>query len=115
MALNEIYANGESLNYSFNFGLYAGEFVVFGENLRGVAETDAVLREDSNMHATIRHVGVFTGTSQDAFELGDPVYLASGVSFGSELTSSDAGNKLVGYAVRAKDAVAGKVYVRINN
>jgi len=60
---------------------------------------------------------VFTGTTADAVTVGAAIYLASGATYGTALTTdSDTGsNELVGYAVKAKSAVAGNVFVRINN
>ncbi len=116
MALNEVYANGESLSYVVNQNVESGDFVVL-DNIRGVAEVDAALGDDSNYHATIRHIGVFRGTTADEVTVGEAIYLASGATYGTALTTdSDTGsNELVGYAVKAKSAVAGDVHVRINN
>ena len=116
MALNEVYANGGSLNYPVNSAVTSGDFVVLG-GIVGVAETDAALAADTNYYATLRHIGVFTGTTSDAVAVGDAIYLAGGVTYGSALTTdSDTGsNELVGYAIEAKGAVAGNVKVRINN
>jgi predicted RecA/RadA family phage recombinase len=119
MALNEIYANGESLNYAVDAEVKSGDFVVLYDSLRGepslvgVAEVDAKLGADELSYATLRHIGVFTGTSEDAIEVGQKVYLASGF-FGSELFANP-GSYAVGIAIKAKDAGAGEVYVRINN
>lgn len=120
MALNEIYANGDSLNYAVDPAVESGDFVVLG-SIRGVAEIDAKLGDDENSYATLRHVGVFTGTTTDtaAISVGDPIYLAGGVTFGTALTAdSDTGaNELVGYAFRAKGVTTGSqtIAVRINN
>jgi predicted RecA/RadA family phage recombinase len=116
MALNEVYANGESVNYVVNSAVTSGDFVVLG-GIVGVAETDAALGSDSAYHATLRHIGVFIGTTADAVTVGAPIYLASGATYGTALTTdSDTGsNELVGYAIEAKGAVAGNVKVRINN
>lgn len=114
MAVNEVYANGESLNYPVNSATVSGDFVVLG-GIRGVAETSAKLGEDGNYYATLRHIGVFTGTTSEAVAVGDALYLASAASRGTALTKTASGNKLVGYAVKAKGAVAGPVAVRINN
>jgi predicted RecA/RadA family phage recombinase len=111
MALNEVYAEGFSLNYSVDPAVESGDFVVL-DGIRGVAEIDAKVGADGDSYATLRHIGVFTGTSAEAFTVGQEVYLASG-TFGTELATS--GSELVGYAVKAKDAVAGDVHVRINN
>ena len=116
MALNEVYANGESINYVVNQNVASGDFVVL-DGIRGVAETSAALGDDAAYYATIRHIGVFTGTTADAVTVGAPIYLASAATYGTALTTdSDTGsNELVGYAVKAKGAVAGDVLVRINN
>ena len=120
MALNEIYANGDSLNYAVNAAVNSGDFVVLG-SIRGVAEIDAKLGDDTLYYATLRHVGVFTGTTSDttAIAVGAPIYLASGATYGTALTagSNSGANKLVGYAFRAKGSTSGTqpLHVRINN
>jgi len=116
MALNEVYANGESLNYVVPAATVSGDFVVLG-GIVGVAETSAELSADTNYYATLRHIGVFIGTTDDAVTVGAPIYLASGATRGTALTTdSDTGsNELVGYAIEAKGGVAGNVKVRINN
>jgi predicted RecA/RadA family phage recombinase len=114
MALNEVYANGESLNYVVNQNVESGDFVVLG-GIVGVAETDAELGSDSAYHATLRHIGVFIGTTADAVTVGAPIYLADEATYGTALTTTATDNELVGYAIEAKGAVAGNVKVRINN
>ena len=120
MALNEIYANGDSLNYAVDADVNSGDFVVLGD-IRGVAEVDAKLGDDNAYYATLRHVGVFTGTTTDtaAIAVGAPIYLAGEATFGTVLTAdSDTGaNALVGYAFRAKGSTTGSqvIAVRINN
>ena len=114
MAVNEVYANGESLSYPVNSATVAGDFVVLG-GIVGVAETSAVQGPDENYYATLRHIGVFTGTTSEAVAVGDALYLASAATRGTALTKTASGNKLVGYAIKAKGATAGAVAVRINN
>lgn len=114
MALNEVYANGESLAYPVNSAVASGDFVVLG-GIVGVAETDAKLGDDSSYYSTLRHIGVFRGTTADAVSVGDAIYLASAATYGTALTTTAGGNELVGYAIKAKGAVAGDVHVRINN
>jgi len=114
MALNEVYANGESINYPVNAAVTSGMFVVLG-GIVGVAETSAALGDDAAYYATLRHIGVFTGTTADAVTVGAPIYLASEATYGTALTTTSTDNELVGYAVKAKGAVAGDVLVRINN
>jgi len=114
MALNEVYANGESLNYPVNSAVTSGDFVVLG-GIVGVAETDAAAGADGSHYATLRHIGVFTGTTAEAVSVGDAIYLASAATYGTALTKTSGGNQLVGYAIKAKGAVAGDVLVRINN
>lgn len=114
MALNEIYKEADSLNYPVNAAVVSGNFVVLG-GIVGVAEIDAKLGTDGNSYATLRHKGVFTGTTSEAVAVGDAVYLASAATYGNALTKTASGNKFVGYAVAAKGATAGNVAVRINN
>ena len=114
MALNEVYKEAESLSYPVNSAVKSGMFVVLG-GIVGVAEIDAKLGEDGNNYATLRHIGVFTGTTAEAVAVGDALYLASAASYGTALTKTASGNKLVGYAIKAKGATAGPVAVRINN
>lgn len=120
MAMNEIYAEAESLNYAVNSAVNSGDFVVLG-GIRGVAEVDAKLGDDTLYYATLRHQGVFTGTTTDtaAIAVGAPIYLADEATYGTALTSdSDTGaNELVGYAFRAKGSTTGTqtIAVRINN
>jgi predicted RecA/RadA family phage recombinase len=114
MALNEIYVSGESLNYVVPSATVSGDFVVLG-GIVGVAETSAALSADTNYYATLRHIGVFSGTSADAVTLGAAVYLASAATRGTALTTTVGSNELVGYAIEAKSAGAGTVKVRINN
>jgi predicted RecA/RadA family phage recombinase len=114
MALNEVYANGESINYVVNSAVDSGDFVVLG-GIVGVAETDATEGADGVHYATLRHIGVFRGTTADAVTVGAPIYLASAATYGTALTTTVGSNELVGYAIKAKGAVAGEVFVRINN
>ena len=114
MALNEVYKHGESLNYPVNSAVVSGDFVVLG-GIVGVAETSAALGADGSYYATLRHEGVFSGTTSDAVSVGDAIYLASSATYGTALTTTATDNELVGYAIKAKGAVAGDVHVRINN
>lgn len=114
MALNEVYKEAESLSYPVNSAVKSGMFVVLG-GIVGVAEIDAKEGEDGNHYATLRHIGVFTGTTAEAVAVGDALYLASAATYGTALTKTATGNKLVGYAIKAKGATAGAVAVRINN
>jgi predicted RecA/RadA family phage recombinase len=114
MALNEVYVNGESLSYPVNSSVESGDFVVLG-GIVGVAETSAKEGADGDHYATLRHIGVFRGTTAEAVDVGDAIYLASAATFGTAMTKTVGSNKLVGYAVQAKSAVAGDVFVRINN
>ena len=116
MALNEVYKEADSLNYAVDATVDSGDFVVLG-GIVGVAEVDAKLGADGDYYATLRHKGVFIGTTADAVTVGAPIYLADAETFGTPLTTDDdtGANALVGHAVRAKDAGAGDVHVRINN
>lgn len=115
MALNEVYKDGNSLNYVVNQNVESGDFVWLTAGIRGVAETDAELGADGSYYATLRHIGVFRGTTADAVTVGAAIYLASAATYGTALTTTAGSNKLVGYAIKAKGAVAGDVHVRINN
>lgn len=114
MAVNEIYKEADSLNYVVNSATVSGDFVVLG-GIVGVAEVDAKEGADGAFYSTLRHKGVFTGTTSDAVTLGAPIYLASAATRGTALTTTATSNKLVGYAVKAKASGAGTVAVRINN
>ena len=113
MAINEVYKKAESLEYPVNSAVVSGNFVVLG-GIVGVAERVHV-GPDTNTYATLRHEGVFTGTTSEAVAVGDALYLASAATYGTALTKTASGNKLVGYAIAAKGATAGNVQVRINN
>lgn len=127
MAINEIYKDANSLVYPVNSAVVTGDFVVLSgvsastspTGIVGVAETSAKLGADTNYYATLRHEGVFTGTTADtaAFAVGAPLYLASAATYGSTLTATATSNKFVGYAYKAKGSTTGTqtVYVRINN
>lgn len=114
MALNEVYAEADSLNYVVPNATVSGDFVVLG-GIVGVAEVDAKLGADSAYYSTLRHKGVFTGTTADAVTVGAALYLASAATRGTALTTTATSNKLVGYAVKAKASGAGSIAVRINN
>lgn len=127
MAINEVFVNADSLSYAVNSAVVSGNFVVLGgvsastsaTGIVGVAETSAKLGADGNYYATLRHDGVFTGTTTDtsAITVGAPLYLASGATYGSALTATATSNKFVGYAYRAKGSTTGTqtIAVRINN
>lgn len=115
MALNEVYAEADSLNYVVPSATVSGDFVVLGSNIVGVAEVDAKEGADGSFYATLRHKGVFIGTTADAVTLGAAIYIASAATRGTALTTTATSNKLVGYAVKAKASGAGDVHVRINN
>lgn len=127
MAINEVFKDADSLDYVVNSAVVTGNFVVINgtsasanaTGIVGVAETSAKLATDTNYYATLRHKGVFTGTTTDtaAFVVGAPLYLASAATYGSALTATSTSNKFVGYAYRAKGSTTGTqtVYVRINN
>jgi predicted RecA/RadA family phage recombinase len=127
MAMNEVYAEAESLSYAVNSAVVSGNFVVLGgvsastsaTGIVGVAETSAKLGADGSYYATLRHQGVFTGTTTDtsAIAVGAPLYIASGATYGSALTATSTSNKFVGYAYTAKGSTTGTqtIAVRINN
>lgn len=125
MALNEIYRDGESIAYPVNAAVRSGMFVVLGgtagatgaaaTGIVGVAETDATLGEDGNYYATLRHIGVFTGTTAAATSPGTALYLASAATYGTALSTTATSNYFVGYAIATKGATAGNALVRVNN
>ena len=125
MALNEVYANGETLTYAVNSAVRSGMFVVLGgtagatgaaaTGIIGVAEADAKEGEDGNFYAPLRHIGVFTGTTSAATTPGTALYLASAATYGTALTTTATSNYFVGYAINTKGATAGNAAVRINN
>jgi len=123
MALNEVFAEADSLNYVVPASTVSGNFVVLGgvaaqtgvTGIVGVAEIDGKTGDDGALYATLRHVGVFTGTTADAVAVGAPLYLASAAKRGTALTTTATANYFVGRAVKSKSGVAGNVHVRINN
>jgi hypothetical protein len=125
MALNEIYRDGEAIAYKVNSAVESGMFVVLGgtagatgaasTGIVGVAETDAVVGTDTNHYATLRHIGVFSGTTASATTPGTALYLASAATYGTALTTTATANYFVGYAINTKGATAGEVFVRVNN
>jgi predicted RecA/RadA family phage recombinase len=127
MAINEVFNEADSLDYVVNSAVVSGDFVVLGgvnasanaTGIVGVAETSAKLATDTNYYATLRHKGVFRGTTTDtsAIAVGAPLYLASAATYGTALTATSTSNKFVGYAYRAKGSTTGTqtIQVRINN
>lgn len=125
MATNEIYRDGFSLSYKVNSAVTSGMFVVLGgtagatgaasTGIVGVAETDAELGADGNYYATLRSIGVFTGTTAAATSPGTALYLASAATYGTALTTTATANYFVGYAINTKGATAGDAFVRVNN
>lgn len=126
MALNEVYAKGESISYPVNAAVVSGNFVVLGgtpgavhhtlgTGIVGVAETNAVVAADTLSYATLRHIGVFTGTTAEAVAVGEAVYLDAAATYGTAMTTTATSNYFVGHAIEAKGAVAGNVQIRINN
>ena len=117
MALNEILRDG--FRFSVSFGavdpaVESGDFVVL-DGIRGVAETDSRLGDNGDYVASISTIGVYAGTTADAVAVGEAVYLAAAATAGTALTVTALGNELVGYAIAAKGAGAGDVWVRVNN
>ena len=125
MALNEVYKDGFTLRYKVNSAVESGMFVVLGgtagatgaaaTGIVGVAETDAILAADGNYYATLRHIGVFTGTTAASTTPGTAMYLASAATYGTALVTSATSNYFVGYATGTKGSSAGNVPVRVNN
>jgi predicted RecA/RadA family phage recombinase len=129
MALNEIFRDADSLSYNFGSvdpNISSGEFVTLSAAapgaLYGVAETDAVEREDGNFWATIRHVGVFEGETAvtGAIARGALLYIAAASAPSSLTVTNDAAagaNFVIGRALEAKGTTSGtvKIKVRVNN
>lgn len=127
MAINEVFKNADSLDYAVNSAVVSGNFVVLGgvnasanaTGIVGVAETSAKVASDGSYYATLRHKGVFTGTTTDtsAITVGTPLYLASAATYGNALTATSTGNKFVGFAYAPKGSTTGTqtIQVRINN
>ena len=127
MAKNEVFKDADSLDYAVNSAVVSGDFVVLSgvsastspTGIVGVAETSAKLASDTLYYATLRHKGVFTGTTTDtsAIAAGAALYIASGATYGSALTATATSNKFVGTAYRAKGSTTGTqtIQVRINN
>jgi predicted RecA/RadA family phage recombinase len=129
MALNEIFRDADSLSY--NMGntdpeISSGEFVTLSAtapgNLWGVAETDAELRADGNYWVTVRHVGVFEGTTTvtGAIARGANLYITAASAPSALAVTNDAAsgaNFLIGKALEAKGTTSGTVpiKVRVNN
>jgi len=126
MALNEVFKDADSLDYAVNSAVVSGNFVVLsGVNasanatgLVGVAETSAKVASDGLYYATLRHKGVFTGTTTDTSAIAvGALYLASAATYGTALTATATSNKFVGYAYAPKGSTTGTqtIQVRINN
>jgi len=129
MALNEILRDADSVAYSFgssNPGIASGDFVSLETTapgtLHGVAEVAATLREDGNYWATIRHTGVFSGTTTDtaAIVRGAKLYLTAANAPGASVVTAAAAagaNFLIGVAIEAKGSTTGSqpIKVRVNN
>jgi len=128
MATNEIYRDADSLSYSFGSsdpGISSGDFVTLSAtapgSLWGVAETDAELRADGNYWATIRHVGVFLGTTSvtGAIARGANLYITAASAPSNSVVTNDAAagaNFLIGKALEAKGTTTGAqpIKVRVN-
>ena len=129
MALNEILRDGFSVSYSFgttNPGVASGDFVTLSAaapgTLHGVAETTATLREDGNFYATIRHIGVFSGTTTDtaAIPRGTSLFLTAANAPGATVVTAApaaGANFFIGVAAEAKGSTTGSqpIKVRVNN
>lgn len=118
MSTNEVYRDAHSESYDMGASdpaILSGEFVWISAGLVGVAETNSALRADGRYWVTLRHIGGFTGTTADAVAVGAPLYIAAAATHGKALTTTVGTNKLVGYSMGRKLAVAGNIVVRINN
>lgn len=77
MAMNELYRDADSLPYIVEAAVESGDIVVFASGLVGVAETDAVERENGADWATIRTKGVFGIPYTGALTAGTAIYASS--------------------------------------
>lgn len=98
MALNRIHKSGDILEYSIS-SITAGDFLLIGEELPGVALTDS--DTDNSNAVTVQHNGVFDlevvgedGAGNAAIAIGDGIYYDGGV-----LNSDDANGTFFGYAL----------------
>lgn len=113
MATNELYRDADSLPYivqdesapGANDSVKSGDLVVFASGLVGVAETDAVKREDGNWWATVRTQGVF------GFPISAAIANAGTTVYAS--TTPAAGKGTIGTltTTAASNAIAGTVYL----
>ena len=117
MAMNELYRDADSLPYIVEAAVESGDIVVFASGLVGVAETDAVERENGADWATIRTKGVFGIPYTGALTAGTAIYASSTPATGKgvvgTLTTTSASNTLVGTVYLPKGSGAGTAYVRI--
>jgi predicted RecA/RadA family phage recombinase len=120
MATNEIFRDGDSLPWKVASGIESGDIVVFASGLVGIAETDAVQREDGAYWATVRTKGVWAipVTAGTAFVAGISVYASSTPSSGLGVKGTWAGttsasNTKIGTVYRAASDTDTLVYVRI--
>lgn len=128
MATNELYRDADSLPYivqnesapGADDSVKSGDLVVFASGLVGVAETDAVKREDGNWWATVRTQGVwgfpYTGALANA---GVAVYASATPAAGKGVIGTFAGttsasNTKIGTLYLPKTGSgAGTAYVRL--
>jgi predicted RecA/RadA family phage recombinase len=120
MATNEIFKDADSLPWKVDSGIKSGDIVVFASGLVGIAETDAVEREDGDYWATVRTKGVWAipVTAGTAFAAGVSVYASSTPSSGLGVKGTWAGttaasNTKIGTVYRAASNTDTLVYVRI--
>lgn len=106
MALNEIYAVANSLSFPVASTVNSGD-VVKVEDVVGIAEHDAKLKEDGNYYATLKLTGAFKlTTANNNIAVGAKVYLTSA----GAVTSTATSNKLIGHAIKSG---TGYVVVRL--
>ncbi len=105
MALNEIYAVANSLSFPVASTVVSGDLVQVDE-IVGIAEHDAKLKEDGETYATLKLTGAFKLETADTVTVGAKVYVtAAGV-----VTTTATSNKLIGHAIKAG---TGYVVVRL--
>lgn len=118
MALNEINRDGDSVPMDVASTINSGDLVVFASGAVGVAETDAVERENGVYKATIRFKGVFGFAFTGALAAGTALYATTTPSTGlgtlGVLTATPSTNPKVGTVHRTKASGAGTVYINLD-
>lgn len=109
MAQNIVFEDGDQLSVPVGSGTEAGDPVLIGTALPGVALTD----RDANGNATVKFNGVASlavVVAVNALAVGDPVYITGA----GAITRTASGNTRFGYALGALATnVGGTINVKI--